>query len=55
MPIEPPADDFRHRLYEEMFQPSVAGILDGTVLLDDGRMTMKVVPSAQSGPTPKAN
>jgi hypothetical protein len=55
MPIEPPADDFRHRLYEEMFQPSVAGILDGTVLLVDGRMTMKVVASAQSGPNPKAN
>jgi hypothetical protein len=55
MPIEPPADDFRHRLYEEMFQPSVAGILDGTVLLVDGRMTIKVAPSAQSGPTPKAN
>lgn len=55
MPMELPADDFRHRLYEEMFQPSVAGILDGTVLLVDGRMTIKVVASAQSGPNPKAN
>lgn len=49
MPIEPPADDFRHRLYEEMFQPSVAGILDGTVLLVDGRMVVKLIASAQVG------
>jgi hypothetical protein len=54
MPVEPP-DDVPHRLYEEMFQPSVAGILDGAVRLVDGRLVVKLIASAQSGPNPKAN
>jgi hypothetical protein len=53
MPVEPA--DMRLLIYEEMFEPSVAGILDGTIHLVGGRLTLKPTASAKSRPNPQAN
>lgn len=50
MPAEP--RDLRLRMYEEMFEPSVAGILDGSIHLVGGHLTLKLIASAQSGRNP---
>jgi hypothetical protein len=46
MPVEPV--DVRLLIYEEVFEPSVAGILDGTIHLVGGRLTLKLIASARS-------
>ena len=53
LPVEPA--DLRLLMYEAMFEPSVAGILEGTIHLVGGRLTLKLIASAQSWPNPQAN